>query len=190
MTVYQISRTGREEAIELSRKFGLNEAAMIEARRLLEEKQIESSRAVEQVGVSADSREGKDDMSVLSDAERAKIEAWTSSVQEAQRRAREDAVIGNVGLIRTVRFLQNEKDEAAAQQAEQDKAAKAETLRATNEAALDDRHKARELSIWRYSGLGTDEQFEKQWPAKRAELGRAEINKSISATQHSLYRDL
>ena len=182
---YQISRTGREEAIELSRKFGLNEAAMIEARRLLEEKQ--SSQAVE-VGVSAQSREGQDNM--LDAQERAKIERWTSSVQEAQRRAKEDAVIGNVGLIRTVRFLQSEKDEAAAQQAEQDTAARAETLRATNEAALDDRHKARELSIWRYSGLGTDEQFEKQWPAKRAELGRAEINKSISSTQHSLYRDL
>lgn len=37
--MYQISRTGREEAIELSRKFGLDQAAMIEARRLLEERQ-------------------------------------------------------------------------------------------------------------------------------------------------------
>lgn len=46
MTVYQISRTGREEAIELSRKFGLDEAAMIEARRLLEEKQAAEHAAI------------------------------------------------------------------------------------------------------------------------------------------------
>lgn len=129
-------------------------------------------------------------MNVLSDAERAKIEAWASSYQEAQRRAREDAIVGNVGLLRTVRHLQHEKEEAAAEQAAADTAAKAETLRATNEAALDDRHKARELSIWRYSGLGTDEQFEKQWPAKRAELARAEVTKTISATEHALYSDL
>lgn len=129
-------------------------------------------------------------MSVLSDAERAKIQAWTSSVEEARRRAREDAVVGNFGLLRTLRHQQSERDEAAAQQAEEDTAAKAEALRSTNETAIDGRHKARELSIWRYSGRGTDEEFEKQWPAQRAELARAEVTKSISATQSSMYRDL
>lgn len=186
MMAYQISRTGREEAQELARRFGLNEAAMIEARRLLEEKQ---SQAVE-VGVSAQSREGQDNVSVLSDAERAKIEKWTSSVQEARRRAKEDAVVGNFGLLRTLRHEQAEREEEAAQQAEQDTVTKAETLRATNEAALDSRHKARELSLWRYSGRGSDEDFERQWPAQRAELARGEVTKSISATVHTLYRDL
>jgi hypothetical protein len=46
MMAYQISRTGREEAIELSRKFGLDQAAMIEVRRLLEEKQAAEHAAI------------------------------------------------------------------------------------------------------------------------------------------------
>lgn len=130
-------------------------------------------------------------MSVLSDAERAKIESWASSVEEARLREKENAVVGNFGLLRTLRHLQHEKDEAAAKQAEADKAAKAETLRATNEAALDDRHKARELSIWRYSGLGTDEQFEKWYVStRRPELARAEISKTIESTQHAMYSSL
>lgn len=129
-------------------------------------------------------------MSVLSNEERAKIEAWASSVEEARRRAREDAVVGNFGALRTIRHLQHEKDEAAAKQAEADQAAKAEKLAADNAAALDSRYKTHELSVWRYSGLGTDAQFESQWPVRRAELARGEISKTIESTQHAMYSSL
>jgi len=46
MSEHRISRTGREEAIELAAKFGLDQAAMIEVRRLLEEKQAAAHAAI------------------------------------------------------------------------------------------------------------------------------------------------
>lgn len=178
-----ISEAGLDLAKRIAQVFQLDLDYCIQAQVYIEQQARERE--------SAQCREGMDNMSsVLSDAERAKIESWAASVEEARIREREDAIVGNFGLRRTLRHLQHEKDEAAAQQAAEDAKAKAEKLAADNAAALDSRHKAGELSLWRYSSRGTDEEFEKQWPARRAELARAEFDTTRAAATNNFYRDL
>jgi len=81
------------------------------------------------------------------------------------------------------------KAEAAKARAkDEENAAKVEALRVANIAALDERYRARELSIWRLSGR-SDKSFEEWWPQRRGELARAEVDQHVSAVVRNFYSD-